>query len=78
MINKTIPLMRNRDIWYNFSMSSDDRKEAVKQAIASEKLEGLNVSSITRRTMDQYISGKISAKEAAEQVYKRYGVKDAK
>lgn len=70
--------MNSCDLWYNFPMSSDDRKEAVKQAIASERLEGLNVSSTTRRTMDQYISGKISAEEAAEQVYKRYGVKNAK
>ncbi len=51
------------------------RKEKVKQAIANEKLEGLNISKNTKKTLDEYIAGKISAKEAAQQVYARYGVK---
>lgn len=51
------------------------RKEKVKQAIANEQLEGLSVSKNTRKTLDEYVAGKISAKEAAQQVYARYGVK---
>ena len=62
---------------YTIAMSADERKEAVRQAVANEKLEGLKISPSTRRTMDQYASGELSAKEAAEQVYRRYGVKNA-
>lgn len=50
------------------------RKEKVQQAIANEKLEGLNISKDTKKTLDEYVAGKISAKEAAQQVYARYGV----
>lgn len=53
----------------------ESRKEKVKQAIANEKLEGLNISKNTKKTLDEYVAGKISAKEAAQQVYARYGVK---
>ena len=53
----------------------EGRKEKVKQAIANEKLEGLNISKNTKKTLDEYIAGKISAKEAARQVYARYGIK---
>lgn len=53
----------------------EGRKEKVKQAIANEKLEGLNISKNTKKTLDEYVAGKISAKEAAQQVYARYGVK---
>ncbi len=53
----------------------EGRKEKVKQAIANEKLEGLHISQSTKKTLDEYIAGKISAKEAAQQVYSRYGVK---
>jgi len=51
------------------------RKEKVEQAIANERLEGLEVSKETKKTLDEYIAGKISAKEAARQVYARYGAK---
>lgn len=51
------------------------RKEKVKLAIANEKLEGLSISSETKDSLNEYIAGKISAQEAAEQVYTRYGVK---
>lgn len=51
------------------------RKEKVKQAIANEKIEGLNISKDTEKTLDNYITGKVSAKEAAQQVFARYGVK---
>lgn len=51
------------------------RKEKVKQAIANKKLEGLAISKNAKKTLDEYVVGKISAKEAAQQVYSRYGVK---
>ena len=60
-------------VWYNIDM--EGRREKVKQAIANEKLEGLNISRNTKKTLDEYVAGKISAKEAAQQVYARYGVK---
>lgn len=60
-------------IWYNRYMET--RREKVKQAIANEKLEGLSISENTKKTLDEYVVGKISAKEAAQQVYSRYGVK---
>lgn len=60
-------------LWYNVNM--ERRKEKVEQAIANEKLEGLGISKLTKKTLNEYIAGKISAKEAAEQVYARYGVK---
>lgn len=60
-------------LWYNVDM--ERRKEKVEQAIANEKLEGLDISKPTKKTLNEYIAGKISAKEAAEQVYARYGVK---
>ena len=53
----------------------ETRKEKVEQAIANEKLEGLKVSKDAKRTLNNYIAGKISAKEAAQQVFARYGVK---
>lgn len=53
----------------------EGRKEKVRQAVANGKLEGLNISKNTKKTLDEYIAGKISAKEAAQQVYARYGVK---
>lgn len=53
----------------------EKREEKVKQAIANEKLEGLSISKETKKVLDEYVVGKISAKEAAEQVYARYGVK---
>lgn len=53
----------------------EGRKEKVKQAIANERLEGLHISKNTKKTLDEYIAGKISAKEAAQQVYARYRVK---
>lgn len=58
--------------WYNTDMEA--QKEKVKQAIANEKLEALSISKNTKKTLDNYIAGKVSAKEAANQVYSRYGV----
>lgn len=56
-------------------MTAEEREDKVKQAIANGKLEGLSISKDTRETLDEYVAGKISAKEAARQVYSRYGVK---
>lgn len=53
----------------------EERRKKVEQAIANEKLEGLNVSFATRKVMDDYIAGKMTAAEAAEQVNARYGAK---
>lgn len=50
------------------------RKNIIKQAIANEKLEGLNVSKESIRIADSYVVGKASAKEAAAKIRKRYGV----
>ena len=56
-------------------MGMQERREKVRQVIANERLEGLRISKNTRKIYDDYIVGKISAKEAAEQVFSRYGVK---
>ena len=55
-------------------MTSEERRIAVEQAIANQRLEGAEVSPETLKTMDDYIAGKITAEEAAERVYARYGV----
>lgn len=49
------------------------REKVVKQAIANEKLEGLNVSRETRKLADNYIVGKASAKSVAAKIRARYG-----
>ena len=60
---------------YNIAiMTAEERQKQVDDAIANEKLEGLEVSSYTRKVMDDYVAGKVTAKQAAEQVYSRYGV----
>lgn len=53
----------------------EERKEKVKQAITNEKLEHLSISKSTKKTLDNYVAGKVSAREAAEQVFARYGIK---
>ncbi len=50
-----------------------NRKKAVKQAVANEKLEGLKVSVEARKIADNYITGKVSAKSAAAKIRARYG-----
>lgn len=55
-------------------MTAEERKIAVDQAITNQHLEGGEVSAETRKVMDDYVAGKMSAKEAAEQVYARYGI----
>jgi hypothetical protein len=61
---------------YNIDMSKADakRKNIVKQAIANERLEGLKVSEESKRIADNYIVGKVTAKEAAKKIRARYGV----
>ena len=49
------------------------RQKTVKQAIANEKLEGLQVSRETRKIADNYIAGKASAKATAAKIRARYG-----
>lgn len=50
------------------------RKKTVKQAIANERLEGLKVSKEAKAITDNYVAGKLSAKEAAKKIRARYGV----
>lgn len=61
--------------WYNVVMESSvvKRQKTVKQAVANEKLEGLKVSSETRKIADSYITGKASAKAVADKIRARYG-----
>ena len=53
---------------------TESRRKVVKQAIANEKLEGLNVSTESRKIADNYVAGKASAKQAATKIRARYGV----
>ena len=53
--------------------SIEKRKKIVKQAIANEKLEGLKVSTETIKIADSYVTGKASAKAAADKIRARYG-----
>jgi len=53
--------------------STKDREQSVKQAIANEKLEGLNVSPEARKIADSYIVGKASASSVAAKIRARYG-----
>lgn len=55
-------------------MTAKEREKQVIQAIANERLEGLNVSEEAQEIFDDYITGKMTAEEAAEQVFRRYGV----
>lgn len=49
------------------------RQKTVEQAIANEKLEGLKVSTESRKIADNYVTGKVSAKDAAVKIKARYG-----
>jgi hypothetical protein len=50
------------------------RKKNVKQAEANEKLEGLKVSKESKKIAENYVVGKVSAREAAKKIRTRYGV----
>lgn len=49
------------------------RKKVVKQAVANERLEGLEVSRESKLVADNYVVGKLSAQEAAAKIRKRFG-----
>jgi hypothetical protein len=49
------------------------REQTVKQAIANERLEGLEVSLRVRKIADSYVVGKVSAREVAAKIRARYG-----
>ena len=53
---------------------TENRRKVVKQAVANEKLEGLKVSTESRKIADNYVVGKASAKQAASRIRARYGV----
>jgi hypothetical protein len=53
---------------------SQRRKKVVQQAIANEKLDGLQVSKESKTIDDTYMVGKASAKHAAAAIRARYGV----
>lgn len=59
------------DIYMNTSIQK--RQKVVNQAIANEKLEGLKVSPESKKIADNYITGKVSAKDAAAKIKARYG-----
>jgi len=49
------------------------RKKIVKQAVANERLEGLKVSKESQKIANNYVTGKASAKQAAQKIRARYG-----
>lgn len=53
--------------------TAQQRKTIVKQAIANQNLEGLPVSRESRKIANEYIAGKITAKQAAAKIRARYG-----
>ena len=55
------------------TIAQKKRKDIVKQAIANERLEGLKVSKETKTIADNYVVGKMSAKEVAKKIRARYG-----
>lgn len=64
------------NLWYNMVMNKviASRKKVVKQAIANERLEGLEVSQASVKIADNYVVGKSSAKQTAAKIRARYGV----
>jgi len=63
-------------LWYNIGMNKTviKRKKNVNRAVANERLEGLKVSKESRKIADNYITGKVSAKQVAIKIRARYGV----
>lgn len=49
------------------------RKKVVNQAVANQRLEGLKVSDESKKIANGYVTGKMSAKQAAEKIRTRYG-----
>ena len=64
------------NLWYNIGMNKTviKRKKNVNRAVANERLEGLKVSKESRKIADNYITGKVSAKQVAIKIRARYGV----
>lgn len=64
------------DLWYNTGMNKAviKRKKIVNRAVANERLEGLKVSTKSRKIADNYIAGKASAKQTAGKIRARYGI----
>lgn len=54
--------------------SLKQRQNTVKQADANQRLEGLKVSKETKKIADNYVTGKVSARQAAKKIRARYGV----
>jgi hypothetical protein len=53
--------------------TSQNREKNVRQAVANEKLEGLEVSREVLKIADSYVVGKASAKTVADKIRARYG-----
>lgn len=49
------------------------RQKVVTQAVANQRLEGLKVSQESRKIAENYVIGKVSAKEASAKIGARYG-----
>lgn len=58
---------------YNMNVVTKKRSKAVNQAVANQKLEGLKVSRESKKIASEYVSGKLSAKQAAHKIRTRYG-----
>jgi len=50
------------------------RKNVVRQAVANQRLEGLRVSKKARSIAENYVVGKMTARQAAAKIRARYGV----
>lgn len=61
-------------MWYTLDMETKNREKIVSQAVANERLEGLEVSSEAQKITGDYVAGKISLKDAAKKIRARYGV----
>ena len=55
--------------------SVKNRKNIVKLAIANQHLEGLTVSRESRKIADEYVAGKLTARQAADKIRAQYGVR---
>lgn len=55
------------------SKPSAKRQKAVNRAVANQRLEGLKVSKESRKIAENYVTGKVSAKDAAAKIKARYG-----
>lgn len=55
------------------SSPAKKREKIVNQAVANEKLEGLQVSKEARKIADSYVTGKASAESVAAKIRARYG-----